>query len=177
MEASNNWLFRHWAPCNFKPTKYNDWSITWNRQFDQLSSHLPVTPKLQSSSIFFSTLESVIVTSNTNSSNDQLFAWAIHWRVAVIYASGLSNPPSHTGNVYATKNLINIVHEISCNSISHTFICCAPLDTSWDTCCSCLILSLKSVIHWITVQPRGTVYLLQLLGMIPLTRSLSITRW
>ena len=35
-------------------------------------------------------------TSRYSSSNDQEFAWATHCLVAVINASGLNSPPSHT---------------------------------------------------------------------------------
>ena len=39
-----------------------------------------------------------------------------------------------------------------------TFSSLAPPEAAaWETLCSCLILSLKSDTHWMTVMPAGTV--------------------
>lgn len=43
-------------------------------------------------------------------------------------------------------------------SASTTFSSLAPPDAAaWEMFCSCLILSLKSDTHWMTVMPAGTV--------------------
>lgn len=75
VDVSSNWLFLQCAPCNLSP----------------------LTPKLLSLWLASPPPCSVIVTSSASSSNDQLFACATHWRVAVIYASGFKRPPSQTG--------------------------------------------------------------------------------
>ena len=65
----DNWLFLQAAPNSFKPS----------------------TAKLQSSKLGFSA-SSATQTSSWSSSRDQELAWATHWRVAVMKASGLKSP-------------------------------------------------------------------------------------
>ena len=86
--------------------------------------------------------------------------------------SGTSDPliSSPTHYHWATVLLI-IYHELALileEKLQQTFSSLAP--PCWVTCtivCSCLTRWLKSVIHWITVIPAGTVYRLHVWGIIP----------
>jgi hypothetical protein len=55
--------------------------------------------------------------------------------------------------------MLHVTRELQRQTLtSRTFSSLAPpCETSSDTSCSCFTRWLKSVIHWMTVQPRGTV--------------------
>ena len=66
-------------------------------------------------------------------------------------------------------NKVFFSHFLLFNSPSTT----PPLPTCEDISCSCLMRCAKSVTHWMTVAPRGTVYANHWFGMMPFTSSLT----
>jgi len=73
--------------------------------------------------------------------NYQELAWATHWRVAVMNASGLKRPPNQT------------VLDLKARA--------PELETDLEMPSSCLTLWQKSLIHWMTVVLGGILYKIQ----------------